>query len=128
MPAGDSTRTWFPSMLDELEGEWSMSLSWTDCADLCQRMTEAREKLKQERGIKSATMQCRHCNGDHTMRLAPITIRSLLFALKKRGLLDETELIRLDADWKRYRKLHRLDAYGREPAEPSSRANSHQPS
>ncbi len=117
MPAGDSTRTWFPSMLDVLEREWSMSLSWADCADLCQRMTETREKLKQESGIKTPTMRCRRCNGDHSMRLAPITIRSLLFALRKRGLLDETDLIRLDGDWKRYRKAHRLDGYGREHAE-----------
>jgi hypothetical protein len=45
-------------MLDDLEREWNMSLSWADCAALCERMTEAREKLKRERGIKSPTMRC----------------------------------------------------------------------
>ena len=112
-------------MLDALEQEWNTSLSWEDCAALCQKMTEAREQLKQERGIKTATMRCPNCNGDHTMVLAPITIRSLLFALKKRGLLDETEFNKLDTEWKRYRKAHWLDAYGRKNAEPGSAPNSH---
>ena len=106
-------------MLDDLEREWNMSLSWADYAALCERMTEAREKLKRERGIKSPTMRCHDCGGDHTMTLAPITIRSLLFAVMKRDLLNKSEFEKLDAEWKHYRKLHRLDAYGIKNAEPT---------
>jgi len=37
----------------------------------------------------------------------------------KRELLNKTEFEKLDAEWKQYRKLHRLDAYGIKNAEPA---------
>jgi hypothetical protein len=46
------------------------------------------------------------------MELAPITIRSLLFALRKCERINEEELARLDEEWKKQRKRHKLDACG----------------
>ena len=98
MPSGDSTRVWFPKMLDELQKQWSNTLSWEECGRLCDRMTAARTKLKLAKGVQGPMMHCRHCNAVHEMSLAPITIRSLLFALRKQGVLSEPELNQLDAD------------------------------
>jgi hypothetical protein len=52
------------------------------------------------------------------MTLAPVTIRSVLFALKKKGLLTELQLNQMDVEWRRYRSKHRLDGRGVKGAEP----------
>jgi hypothetical protein len=92
MPSGDASRAWFPEMLNELERQWNNSLSWEACGELCERLTDARTQLRQDKGLKGPIMHCHHCNALHEMRLGPITIRSMLFALRKLGLLTEQEL------------------------------------
>ena len=67
-------------------------------------------------------MFCRHCNAIHEMELGQVTIRSSLFALKKRGLLTYEELETLDDDWRKYRTKHRLDGCARKKAEPFRRS------
>lgn len=128
MPAGNSTRAWLPEMVDELEKRWSRTLSWEEYSPLCDRMTEMRTQLRRERGVKGPRMFCRHCNEFHEMNLGPVTIRSVLFALKKRGLLTEVELNAMDVEWRRYRSKHRLDGCGRRRVEQIAAANSHSPS
>lgn len=53
------------------------------------------------------------CNAVHEMRLAPITIRSLLFALRKQGVLTDLELKQLDLAWRRYQAQKLLDGCGK---------------
>ena len=111
--SGGSTRVWFPEMLDELQKQWRKSLNWEDCGLLCERMTEARTKLKLENGLRGPMMHCRHCKVVHEMRLAPITIRSLLFALRKQGVLTDLELKQLDLVWRCYQAQQILDGCGK---------------
>ena len=105
-------------MIEELERRWSRSLSWAEYSELCDRLTEIRAQLRRERGVKNPRMFCRHCNEVHEMIPAPVTIRSVLFGLRKRGLLTDEELGQMDVEWRRYRSKHRLDGCGRKPAEP----------
>ena len=119
MAAAASTRAWLPEMLEMLQKEWNSSLSWEQFGALCERLTELRIKIRKERGIKGPRMFCRHCNAIHEMELGQVTIRSSLFALKKRGLLTDEELETLDDDWRKYRTKHRLDGCARKKAEPS---------
>src|SRR5664280_668423 len=123
MPPGDSTRAWFPEMLEELEKRWNMALSWEECSALCDRMTEVRAELRRERDLKGPKMFCRHCNEVHEMSQGRITIRSLLFALRKRGLLTDRELKEMDERWRRHRSEHRLDGCGKKRAEPVTAHN-----
>jgi len=46
------------------------------------------------------------------MVLAPISIRSALFALRKLSVIDDDQLKILERDWNKYRKVNDLDAYG----------------
>jgi hypothetical protein len=124
MAAANSTRSWLPEMLEELERRWSRSLSWEEYSVLCERMTEIRTQLRRERGVKNSRMFCRHCNQVQEMSPYPVTIRSVLFALRKRGLLQEEELKRMDVEWRRYRSKHRLDGFGRRHAEQGDGPNS----
>jgi hypothetical protein len=121
MAAAASTRAWLPEMLEMLQKEWNSSLSWEQFGALCERLTELRIKIRKERGIKGPRLFCRHCNAIHEMELGQVTIRSSLFALKKRGLLTDEELETLDDDWRKYRTKHRLDGCARKKAEPSRR-------
>ena len=114
-------------MLDELEQSWSRSLSWEEYSSICDRMTGIRTQLRHERGVKGPMMFCRHCKEVHEMSPVPVTIRSVLFALRKRGLLTDAELQKMDVEWRRYRSKHRLDGYGRKRAEPASRGNAAPP-
>jgi len=111
-------RSWLPEMLDELQETWSRSLRWEEYLSICDRMTTIRTRIRQERGVKGPKMFCRHCQEVHEMNLGPVTIRSVLFALSKRGLLTDEELQNMDAEWRRYRSKHRLDGSGRKRAEP----------
>lgn len=120
MAAADATRFWFPEMLEELERRWSPSLRWEQYSAVCDRMTELRTQLRRERGANNPRMFCRHCGEVHEMLPGPVTIRSLLFALRKRGVLTEEELNQMDAAWRRYRSKHRLDGCGRKRVEPGA--------
>ena len=106
------------SLARELERHWSPSLKWEQYSAVCDRMTELRTQLRRLRGVKNPRMFCRHCGEVHEMIPGPVTIRSVLFALRKRGVLTDKELNRMDIDWRRYRSTHRLDGCGRKRAEP----------
>jgi hypothetical protein len=73
--------------------------------------------------VKNPRMLCRHCKEIREMIPGPVTIRSVLFALRKRGLLTDEELKQMDVEWRRYRSKHRLDGYGRKRAEPGASPN-----
>jgi hypothetical protein len=122
MAAAPSTRAWLPEMLEVLQKEWNSSLSWEQFGALCERLTKLRITIRKERGIKGPRMFCRHCNAVHEMELGPVTIRSGLFALRKRGVLTDEELKTLDDNWRKYRTKHRLDGCARKKAEPFRRS------
>lgn len=123
MAAANSTRSWLPEMLDELERRWSPSLSWEEYSAVCDQMTELRMQLRRERGVKNPRMFCHHCNEVHEMIPGPVTIRSVLFALRKIGVLTDKELSQMDSEWRRYRAKHGLDGCGRKRAEPGASPN-----
>jgi len=110
MAAGDATRAWFPEMLEELRERWNKSMSWDSVISLCTEMTGFREIIKKEKEIKPAKFKCGHCDGN--MVLAPVSVRSLLFALKKIGKVKEETFNELDKDWKSYQRKNKLDGYG----------------
>jgi hypothetical protein len=68
-------------------------------------------------------MFCPHCNEIHEMIPGPVTIRSVLFALRKRRLLTDEEMEQMDIEWRRYRAKHRLDGVGRQRAEQGDGPN-----
>jgi len=112
MPAGDASRSWFPQMIDVLKKKWTRSLSWEECAQLAREMTELRAKIRKVKGISSPQMFCKSCGEIHGMDPLSIGIRSMLFALRKAEVLDGDHFVRLDNEWKKHQRLHRLDYLG----------------
>jgi hypothetical protein len=113
MAAGDAQRVWFPEMLETLLRTWSPSMTWEELAELCASMTERRRAIRQARGIEPPRIRCRKCGAISQSDISGVTIRSALFALKKAGVIDETELAALDKGWQKHRARNRLDACGR---------------
>lgn len=119
MPQGDAQRAWFPEMLRELPKKWSPEMSWTEWSELCVAMTRRRNAIRKKRGITGPWMKCRGCGGVHEMGPPPVSIRSLLFALEKAGLLEDGEFATRDKEWKKYQRSHGLDCYGKPKAKAS---------
>ena len=113
MPAGDAQRAWFPEMLEDLESRWSNEMTWEELTVFCRDMTEKRQKIKEARNIRPLRMNCNECGGQ--MEVPPVSIRSVLFALRKINAIDESEFKKLDREWCKHRKAHGLNAYGNSP-------------
>jgi hypothetical protein len=109
MPAGDAQRAWFPEMLEDLRSYWSTDWSWKGFAVFCEAMTEKRQTIKKAKGIGPAGT-CKKCGSKLT--LAPISIRSALFALRKIAVIDDDELKKYDKEWAKFRRSNSLDSYG----------------
>jgi hypothetical protein len=92
---------------------WYDQMSWEECADLCQKMTIFRESIWKNRNIVPARTWRPNCKEYHDSRPPEISIRSMLFALKKIKVIGDNELKELDKSWKKYRKESNLDAYGK---------------
>ena len=60
MASGDSGRTWFPELVDELRASWRPDLSWAAIIDLRDRLQAMVEEIIVTRGIKRARVRCFH--------------------------------------------------------------------
>ena len=60
MASGDSGRTWFPELVDELRASWRPDLSWAAIIDLRERLQAMVEEIIVTRGIKRARVRCFH--------------------------------------------------------------------
>lgn len=112
MAAGDAYKVWFPEMLKTLKTKWRSDMEWEEVITLCSAMTKKRETLRQKKNIKDPIMKCSCCNKKMPFKAAPITVRSLLFALKKADIIEEDTLSLLDADWKKYQRRNKLNGQG----------------
>lgn len=112
MAAGDGNRVWFPEMSNVLVQVWSQELSWEVVGELCVAFAGQRQRIREDRGIVSPRIACKCC-GELMVASEDISIRSALFELNKREVIDAATLASLDRAWGRYRKAHDLDASAR---------------
>jgi hypothetical protein len=67
-----------------------------------------------------------HCGEVSQADIPGISVRSLLFALRNDGRIDEEAFARLDRSWRKHRAARGLDAYGRTRREgPASACGGH---
>ena len=117
MASGDGGRAWFPEMLVKLKRKWSSKwknkeLNWQDAIKFCQQMTAFREELKKEKGVKGPRMWCRECNDYKEMVPMPLSPRSMLYALKKEGVISDAEFQVHDKSWGSFQRKNKLNGYG----------------
>ena len=112
MASDEIYRAWFPEMLEELKSQWREDIEWSEVTPICHAMTDMREMLRQNKNIKLPLMDCPNCKKKVGFKLAPITIRSLLFALKKVKVINAIELTSLDDNWKKFQRKNKLNGQG----------------
>lgn len=112
LPLGDAQRAWFPEMITVAKERWHKNIAWKDTILLCSEMQDLRDKIRKEKQIKPVRIFCKRCNTYSMSTPATVSPRSLLFMLKKENIITEDEFKTLEKDWKKYRKIHNLDAYG----------------
>lgn len=102
-------KAWYKEMLAILKERWHEGLSWTECETLCREMTALRASIREERGIKPPRMFCQNCQAYHEMTHNDLSVRALLFALKKVGAVDESKLASLDKAWQMEQKRRKRE-------------------
>ena len=81
--------------------------------DQCDEMTKKRGRIRAEKGIQPVRSWCPNCQGYRNMQPPSISIRSLIFALKKINMINDAEFKKLDSEWKKYKRDNNLNAYGK---------------
>ena len=121
MASGDSGRTWFPELVDELRAAWRSDLDWAAIIALRDQLQAMVEEIIVRRGIKRARVRCLHCG--HVGPGAPpvISVRAVILALHRFGIEREEAVDSLDKAWAKHRAQEQLDLRGqhvqsREPA------------
>ena len=112
MASGDALRVWFPEMTLKLSNKWKEGMSWKQCSVFCASMTKYRNQLRNEKKIKSAMIFCKNCGTHHAIEPLPISIRSMLVALKKISKINNDQFKELERSWKKHQKEFNLDNYG----------------
>ncbi len=113
MPSGDAQRVWFPEMLEALTAAWSPSTTWDDLVDLCGRLTVLRKDLRHSRGIQAPLTKCPKCGSVSRGDIKGVSVRSALFALRKVGVVSDSDFQHLDRDWKKHRAARGLNELGK---------------
>jgi hypothetical protein len=63
---------------------------------------------------------CKKCGKYFLTTPGRISVRSLLFALKKAEIVTDDKLKELNKSWKKYRKTQNLDPYGKKVIIPNT--------
>ncbi len=113
MAAGDAGRTWFSEMVEALRLEWKPEMPWAQVIILRGRLDAMLQEIRCSRGIRPPTMWCPACN-QRTQQAPPsVSVRALIFALGRFGIVPLVEAKSLEKRWAKHRKQNSLDRNGK---------------
>ena len=125
MPRGERSQTWFPELVAELRQSWRTDPTWEAVIDLRDQLQRRLEHILGSRGIRPATVRCKHCGHVGPGTPPAILVRALLLALRRFGIEPEDRVRQLDKEWSRHRALLQLDLYGRGPDSGTTAPHGH---
>jgi hypothetical protein len=112
MAAGDASRTWFSEMVETLRQEWTSEMSWEQVFALRDRLNSCYTKSDFPGASGVRTMWCPVCN-QRTQQAEPsVSVRALIFALGRFGIVGAVEMKTLEKHWAKHRKDNDLDRNG----------------
>jgi hypothetical protein len=114
MARGDAQRTWFPEMIAMLRGEWQPPISCVALIELRDRLDATLQAIRSERNIFSPIMKCPKCHREARMARPKVSVRALILALTRFGIVPQGELKGLEKMWTRYREQNQLDLNGKQ--------------
>ena len=104
MAAGDASRTWFSEMVEALRREWKPDMPWEEIIALRDRLDAMLQRIRLSRGIRPPTMWCPVCN-ERTQQAEPtVSVRAVIFALGRFGIVPQVEFKSVEKRWAKYRK------------------------
>ena len=120
MPAGDSQRTWFPEMVDELRKRWRAELPLSDLIQLRNDLDAMLHRIRSERNIRTPVIRCPRCGHTGPATEPDVSVRATILALGRFGIALVEEVKALDKRWAVYRKANGLDLHGTPAATKAS--------
>jgi hypothetical protein len=124
MAAGDASRTWFSEMVETLRQEWTSEMSWEQVFALRDRLDSMLHEIRFSRGIRPPTMWCPACNRRTQQAEPSVSVRALIFALGRFGIVVPAEVKSVEKRWAKHRKENSLDRNGK-LSEALSTASAH---
>jgi len=113
MAAGDASRTWFSEMVETLRQEWKSAILWDEVFTLRDRLDAMLYEIRFSRGIRAPTMWCPVCK-QRTQQAEPtVSVRAIIFALGRFGIVPPAEVKSLEKRWAKHRKENNLDRNGK---------------
>jgi len=113
MPAGDAQRTWFPEMVNELRDHWRPGLSWSQLVGLRDEFDAMLHRIRSERKIRPPIVKCPNCHHVGPAAEPDVSVRAMLIALGRFGIVPIEDVKALDKRWAAHRKANRLDLNGK---------------
>jgi len=113
MASDDANKTWFPELIGILNKEWKPTISWDAMILLPDRLNGTLHEIRMTRQIKTPMIWCPTCKQRHRAAQPTLSVRAMILALVRSNVTHEPEVKKLEKDWARYRKEHRLDLYGK---------------
>jgi hypothetical protein len=123
MPAGDDSRTWFSEMVETLQ-EWKPKMAWEQVIALRDRLDAMLKEIRFSRGIRPPTMWCPVCNRQTRQAPPNVSVRVLILALGRFGLVAAAQVKSLEKCWAKHRKENGLDRNGKPNQAVSTGSNS----
>ncbi len=113
MAAGDAGRTWFSEMVETLRQEWKSEMSWEQVIALRDRLDAILQEIRSSREIRPPMMWCPVCKTRTQQAPPSVSVRALIFALGRFGIVTPAEVKSLDKYWAKHRKKNSLDRNGK---------------
>ena len=113
MPSGDPQRTWFPEMVTALRRQWHEAMSFTEMVKLRDQLEALLRSIRSERNIQPPLMKCTKCGKMEPAAEPRVSVRAMILSLSRSGIAMQTEVRRLEKEWKKYQRENGLDIYGK---------------
>ena len=113
MASGDASRTWFSEMVETLRQEWKSEISWEQVFTLRDHLDAMLQELRISRGIQPPIMWCPVCKSQTRQAPPRVSVRAIIFALGRFGIVAPAEVKSLEKRWAKHRKENSLDRNGK---------------
>ncbi len=107
-------------MIEMLRQLWDPGLSWAELALLAARLDTTLQQIRKDRNIIPPMFTCPKCGVRKRSSFGRISVNATILAVGRFGVASESNLKELSKGWKKYRKEHDLDPYGRKAGEKTA--------
>jgi len=113
MTSGDAQRQWFPETVEMLRQQWHPGQSLDGRALLAVSLDTMLQQIRKDRNIIPPMFTCPKCGEREQSSVGRISVNATIWAVGRFRVASDADVKELSKRWKKYRKEHDLDHYGR---------------